>query len=57
MRRQGCTGEHFVKAGRDRCGRQIHQCAMCQRRQTTYSTSAFCGYRFPEDIITLDVRW
>jgi len=57
MRCRRCTEEQFVKAGRDRSGRQIYQCATCERRQTARSTSAFCGYRFPDDIIALAVRW
>ena len=57
MRCQRCAGTQVVKAGRDRSGRQIYQCATCDRRQTDRSTSAFCGYRFPDDIIALAVRW
>jgi len=57
MRCQRCAGEQFVKAGRDRSGRQIYQCAIRARRQTERSTSAFCGYRFPDAIIALTVRW
>jgi transposase, IS6 family len=57
MQGQRCAGEQFVTAGRDRSGRQMYQCAACQRRQTTRSASAFCGYRFPDDIIALAVRW
>ncbi len=57
MRCQRCTGEQFVKAGFDRAKRQIHCCTTCQHRQTVRSTSAFCGYRFPDDIIALAVRW
>jgi len=57
MRCQRCAGEQFVKAGRDRSGRQIYQCATCARRQTDRSTAAFRNYRFPDDIIALAVRW
>jgi len=57
MRCQRCTAEQFVKAGRDRAGRQMDQCGACGRRQTERSTSAFCGYRFSDDIIALAVRW
>jgi len=57
MQCQRCAKEQFVKAGRDRAGRQIYQCGACGRRQTDRSTSAFCGYRFPDDIIALAVRW
>jgi IS6 family transposase len=57
MRCQRCAKERFVKAGRDRAGRQIYQCGACGRRQTERSTSAFRGYRFPDDLIALAVRW
>ncbi len=52
-----CGGEQFKKAGRDRQGRQISQCGACGRRLTARSSSAFSGYRFPDDIIALAVRW
>ncbi len=52
-----CAGERFTKAGRDRQGRQIHRCVACGRRITARSSSAFRGYRFPDDIIALAVRW
>jgi len=54
---QRCAEEQFVKAGRDRAGRQIDQCVTFARRQTDRSTSAFYGYRFPDDLIALAVRW
>ena len=57
MQCQRCEGRHFTKAGRDRSGRQIYQCATCARRQTDRSASAFRKYRFPDDIIALAVRW
>ena len=57
MRCQRCEGSQFTKAGRDRSGRQIYECATCARRHTDRSTSAFRGYRFPADIIALAVRW
>ncbi len=57
MRCQRCAQEQFVKAGRDRAGRQIYQCEACRRWQTDRSTSAFRGYRFSDDIIALAVRW
>lgn len=57
MQCQRCAGGQFVKAGRDRAGRQMYQCAVCNRRQTVRSASAFCGYRFPDAIIALAVRW
>ena len=45
------------KAGRDGEGRQRHACSRCGRRQTDRSRSAFAGYRFPDAIIALAVRW
>ncbi len=57
MQCQRCAGEQFVKAGRARSGRQMYQCTPCYRRQTERSTSAFCGYRFPDDLVALAVRW
>jgi IS6 family transposase len=52
-----CAGERFTKAGRDRHGRQIYRCGACGRRITARSRSAFRGYRFPEEVIALAVRW
>jgi transposase-like protein len=57
MRCQRCAGEQFVKAGFDRAKRQMHRCTTCRCRQTARSASAFCGYRFPDDLIALAVRW
>jgi len=57
MRCQRCEGNEFTKAGRDRSGRQLYHCSACMHRQTMRSASAFCGYRFPDDIIALAVRW
>jgi len=52
-----CGSYHLGKAGRDREGHQRHRCSTCGRRQTKRSTSAFAGYRFPDAIIALAVRW
>jgi IS6 family transposase len=52
-----CAGERFTKAGRDRSQRQLYRCSECGRRVTTRSTSAFRGYRFPDGVIALAVRW
>jgi len=57
MRCDRCAGQTFTKAGRDRHGRQLHKCIECGRRLTTRSASAFSGYRFPEEVIALAVRW
>src|ERR671933_2600440 len=52
-----CASEMFTTAGRDRLGRQLWRCQACGRRLTARSSSAFSGYRFPDDIIALAVRW
>src|ERR671929_1909629 len=52
-----CAGEAFTKAGRDRLGRQLWRCRICAHRLTVRSRSAFSGYRFPDEIIALAVRW
>ncbi len=52
-----CKGEQLNKAGRDRQGRQLYRCRACGRRRTTRSGSAFSGYRFPDEVIALAVRW
>ena len=57
MQCQQCEENQFTKAGHDRAGRQLYCCSACGRRQTPRSASAFCGYRFPDDIIALAVRW
>ena len=52
-----CGSKKFTRAGRDRQARQLYRCGECGRRMTERSRSAFCGYRFPDDIIALAVRW
>src|SRR5215210_5575675 len=52
-----CGSEQFSKAGWDRQARQLYRCGACGRRLTTRATSAFSGYRFPDDVIALAVRW
>ncbi len=52
-----CGGEHFTRAGRDRQQRQLYRCTVCSRRMTVRSGSAFSGYRFPDEVIALAVRW
>lgn len=51
-----CGNEELTKAGRDSEGQQRYRCARCGHRQTRRSVSAFCGYRFPDDVIALAVR-
>ena len=57
MRCGRCTGERFTKAGRDRSQRQLYRCSECGRRVTARTGSAFNGYRFPDEVIALAVRW
>ena len=40
-----------------RTGRQVWRCGACGRRRTERSGSAFSGYRFPQEVIALAVRW
>ena len=53
----GCELTGTRKNGRDRRGRQMHQCRNCCRRFTARSATPFAGYRFPPDVIALAVRW
>ncbi len=57
MRCGRCAGERFTKAGRDRSQRQLYRCRACGRRLTARTGSAFSGYRFPDAVIALAVRW
>ncbi len=57
MRCDRCAGERLARAGRDRAERQVWRCAACGRRRTARSGSAFSGYRFPDEVIALSVRW
>jgi transposase-like protein len=57
MQCQRCQADQFVKAGFDRFHRQIHRCSRWSRRQIDRSSSAFPGYRFPDEIMALAVRW
>src|SRR5437763_2686451 len=52
-----CGAAATRKNGRDRQGRQVHECRDCRRRFTARSATPFAGYRFPPDIIALAVRW
>jgi len=51
------SGAQFTKAGRDRQERQLFQSRACGRRITARSGSAFSGYRYPDEVIALAVRW
>src|SRR5688572_16398405 len=57
MRCERCAGERFTNAGRDRSQRPLCRCRECGRRVTARTGSAFRGYRFPDAVIALAVRW
>ncbi len=57
MRCDRCAGERSTKAGRDWARRQLYRCTGCGRRVTARTGSAFSGYRFPDEVIALAVRW
>ena len=57
MRCDRCAGEWFTKAGWDGARRQLYRCTGCGRRITARTGSAFSGYRFPNEVIALAVRW
>lgn len=45
-----CGGVQGRMAGRDRQGRQMHACSACRWCHSEHSVSAFCGYRFPDEM-------
>jgi transposase-like protein len=57
VRCERCAGERCPKAGRDRSRRRLNRCRACGRRLTARTGSAFRGYRFPDAVIPLAVRW
>src|SRR3712207_822983 len=57
MQGDRCGGEHFTRVGWDRPQRQLYRCTVWSRRMTVRSGSAFSGYRFPDEMIALAVRW
>lgn len=52
-----CGQAQTRKNGRDRCGNQVYEYALCARTFTTLTDSPFSGYRFPPDVIALAVRY
>lgn len=52
-----CGEEQVTKAGCDRGGGLQYRCCPCRHRFTARSTSAFCGFRVPDDLIAVTVRW
>src|SRR5918911_183613 len=52
-----CQQPATKRNGRDRRGRQKYACHPCRRTFTEYTASAFCGYRWPADVILTAVRW
>lgn len=52
-----CGSEQTRKDGQTRLGGQRWRCNDCQRRFTARSASSFSHHGFPDDVITLAVRW
>ncbi len=52
-----CGSGATRRDGRSRLGGQRWRCNACQHRFTRRSTSAFAGHAYPEDVITVAVRW
>jgi hypothetical protein len=44
-----CSGKDCTKAGRRPQARPLSRGPACGRRRTARSSSAFCGYHFPDD--------
>src|SRR5688572_27417520 len=52
-----CHQPASKRDGHDPAGRQRYACHACGRDFTARSASAFAGYRWPEEVILLAVRW
>ena len=52
-----CHKPTTKRDGRDPQGRQRYACRACGRDFMERSVSAFAGYRWPEEVILLAVRW
>src|ERR1700716_11378 len=52
-----CSSLILTKDGTTQLGGQRFRCSECGRRFTRCSSSAFSGRGFPDDIISLAVRW
>ena len=52
-----CQHSATKRDGYDGAGRQRYHCRPCQRDFTAHSTSIFFGYRRPQDVILMAVRW
>ena len=52
-----CYQPAAKRDGRTPTGRQRYTCRACGRDFTARSISAFAGYRWPEEVILLAVRW
>jgi transposase-like protein len=52
-----CQQPATERDGHDPTGRQRYACRACGRDFTARSASAFAGYRWPEEVILLAVRW
>ena len=52
-----CQHPATKRDGYDATARQRYYCRPCRRDFTACSTSAFSGYRWPQDVILMAVRW
>src|SRR5215831_10796022 len=52
-----CHHPATKRDGYDAAGRQRYHCRPCHRDFTAHSTSIFSGYRWPQDVILMAVRW
>jgi transposase-like protein len=52
-----CHHPTTTRHDHDRAGRQRFLCKGCRRTFTADSATAFCGYRWPAEVILMAVRW
>jgi transposase-like protein len=52
-----CGSVAVKKDGRNRAGQQRYRCHTCRRTYTERTATPFAGYRWPQEIITMAVRW
>ena len=52
-----CHRPATKRDGHDPSGRQRYACQACRHDFCEHSASAFAGYRWPEEVILLAVRW
>jgi transposase-like protein len=52
-----CSGTKAHKDGRDRAGKQRYRCSTCRRSFTARTGTPFKNHRWPQNVITMAVRW